>query len=64
MVQDTNVFVAALRRGSGASRSVLLACLRRAHDPLMGMALWSGIRICWADRRSGRIDRRPPSSGR
>ena len=41
MVQDTNVFVAALRRGSGASRKVLLACLRRAHDPLMAMALWN-----------------------
>ena len=41
MVQDTNVFVAALRRGSGASRRVLLSCLRRVHDPLMGMALWN-----------------------
>lgn len=41
MVQDTNVFVSALRRGSGASRRVLLACLRRAHDPLMGMSLWN-----------------------
>jgi predicted nucleic acid-binding protein len=41
IVQDTNVMVAALRNGAGASRQVLLSCLRRVHDPLMGIALWN-----------------------
>ena len=41
LVQDTNVFVAALRSGAGASRRVLASCLRRVHDPLMGAALWN-----------------------
>ena len=40
IVQDTNVFVAALRSGAGASRLVLESCLRRAHQPLMAQALW------------------------
>lgn len=40
IVQDTNVFVAALRRGAGASRLVLESCLRRSHQPLMAQALW------------------------
>ena len=41
LVQDTNVFVAALRSGAGASRRVLASCLRRVHDPLMAAALWN-----------------------
>ena len=40
IVQDTNVFVAALRSGAGASRLVLESCLQRAHQPLMAQALW------------------------
>jgi predicted nucleic acid-binding protein len=40
IVQDTNVFVAALRSGAGASRLVLESCLRRTHQPLMAQALW------------------------
>ena len=40
MVQDTNVFVAALRGGAGASRLVLESWLRRTHHPLMGQTLW------------------------
>jgi putative PIN family toxin of toxin-antitoxin system len=41
IVQDTNVFVSALRSGGGASRQVLLSCLKRLHDPLMAQALWT-----------------------
>lgn len=40
LVQDTNVFVAALRSGAGASRELLLRLLRRQHDPIMGIKLW------------------------
>ena len=40
IVQDTNVFVAALRSGAGASRLILESCLRRANQPLMAQALW------------------------
>jgi len=40
IVQDTNVLVAALRSGAGASRSILESCLRRSHQPLMAQALW------------------------
>lgn len=40
LVQDTNVFVAALRSGAGASRELLRRLLQRVHRPLMGDKLW------------------------
>ena len=40
LVQDTNVFVAALRSGAGASRELLRRLLHRVHAPLMGDKLW------------------------
>jgi putative PIN family toxin of toxin-antitoxin system len=40
IVLDTSVLVAGLRSGAGASRRVILSCLKRRHDPLMGVALW------------------------
>lgn len=39
-VIDTNVFVAALRSGGGASRQVLRRCLMGCYQPLFGNALW------------------------
>lgn len=39
-MQDTNVFVAALRSGAGASRKLLLALLQGRHLPLLGDKLW------------------------
>jgi len=41
VVVDTSVFVAALLGPTGASRSVLRACLRGQFQPLMGAALVS-----------------------
>jgi putative PIN family toxin of toxin-antitoxin system len=40
VVIDTNVFVAGLRSGGGASRSVLRKALQGALQPLFGNALW------------------------
>lgn len=40
LVLDTNVFVAALRSGGGASREVLRRCLLGRYRPLFGNALW------------------------
>lgn len=40
VVVDTNVFVSAMRSGSGASREVLRRCLRGEHRPVMGAALF------------------------
>lgn len=40
LVVDTNVFVAALRSGGGASRQVLRHCLEGRYRPLFSNALW------------------------
>jgi putative PIN family toxin of toxin-antitoxin system len=40
VVIDTNVFVAGLRSGGGASREVLRRALRGNYLPLFGNALW------------------------
>lgn len=40
LVIDTNVFVAGLRSGGGASREVLRRCLARRYQPMFGNALW------------------------
>ena len=40
VVIDTNVFVAGLRSGGGASRAVLRRALRGNLQPLFGNALW------------------------
>lgn len=40
LVIDTNVFVAGLRSGGGASREVLRRALRGQYQPLFGNALW------------------------
>jgi len=40
IVVDTNVFVAALRTGGGASREVLRRALTGAYCPLFSNALW------------------------
>lgn len=40
LVIDTNVFVAALRSGGGASRQVLRRCLDGSYRPLFSNALW------------------------
>ena len=40
LVIDTNVFVAALRSGGGASRQVLRRCLEGGYRPLFSNALW------------------------
>ncbi|GAB1395159.1 putative toxin-antitoxin system toxin component, PIN family [Rhodocyclaceae bacterium] len=40
LVIDTNVFVAGLRSGGGASREVLRRALSGAYQPLFGNALW------------------------
>jgi putative PIN family toxin of toxin-antitoxin system len=41
IVVDTNVFVAGLRSGGGASRQVLRGCLQGDYEPLFGPALLS-----------------------
>lgn len=41
VVIDTNVFVSALIRASGANRQVLRACLERRCEPLMGEKLFN-----------------------
>lgn len=40
LVIDTNVFVAGLRSGGGASREVLRRALSGRYEPLFGNALW------------------------
>ena len=40
LVLDTNVFVAALRSGGGASREVLRRALQGRYRPVFGNALW------------------------
>ncbi len=40
LVKDTNVFVAALRSGAGASRRLLRLLLARKHCPLISDKLW------------------------
>lgn len=40
VVIDTNVFVAGLRSGGGASRAVLRRALQGVYQPLFGNALW------------------------
>jgi putative PIN family toxin of toxin-antitoxin system len=41
VVIDTNVFVAALRSGGGASRQVLRSAIEGVYRPLFSNALWS-----------------------
>lgn len=40
LVKDTNVFVAALKSGAGASRELLRRLLLKKHNPLMGDKLF------------------------
>ncbi len=40
LVLDTNVFVAGLSSGSGASRAILRKALHGVYQPLFGNALW------------------------
>ena len=40
IVVDTNVLVAGLRSGGGASRSILRQCIEGRIQPLFGTALW------------------------
>jgi predicted nucleic acid-binding protein len=40
LVQDSNVFVAALRSGAGTSRALLRRLLAGQHTPLLGDKLW------------------------
>lgn len=42
IVLDTNVLVAALLGGGGASREVLRRCIEGAYRPLLGAALFAG----------------------
>lgn len=64
MVQDTNVFVAALRSGSGASRIVLRRLLTGHGLGLMGDKLWLeyqdllGRESVWAGSRLNPEERR------
>lgn len=64
-MQDTNVFVAALRSPEGASAEVLDRCLARADQAIMGAALfaeyeelvqresvWQGVRITAKEREA------------
>lgn len=44
IILDTNVFVAALLAGGGASRQVLRRCLEGTYEPLLGIALISEYR--------------------
>lgn len=44
IIVDTNVFVAALRSRSGASRAVLRACLARRLQPCISLALFAEYR--------------------
>jgi len=39
IVVDTNVVIAALRSGEGASRQVIRGCLTGSYEPLFGLAL-------------------------
>ena len=65
IVQDTNVFVAALRSPEGASAEVLDRCLARADQAVMGAALlaeyeqvvqreslWRGVPVTRAEREA------------
>lgn len=57
VVIDTNVFVAALRSGGGASRQVLRRALDGAYRPLFSNALWLEYedllaRPVWTDETS------------
>ena len=54
IVIDTNVFVAGLRSGGGASRAVLRQALVGKYQPLFGNALWSEYqdvlgRVIWGE---------------
>jgi predicted nucleic acid-binding protein len=65
LVKDTNVFVAALKSGAGASRKMLRLLLSGAHTPLLGDKLcyeyqdligrgaeiWAGCPLTDAERR-------------
>jgi predicted nucleic acid-binding protein len=65
IVQDTNVFVAALRRREGASATVLDRCLAREDQAIMGAALlaeyeevlrretvWRGVPVTLRERET------------
>lgn len=55
LVKDTNVFVAALKSGAGASRELLRRLLQKKHNPLMGDKLFfeyselAGRKSVWSE---------------
>jgi len=51
VVLDTNVVVAALRSGGGASRRVIRGCLTGAYEPLFGPALLAEYEYAILDPR-------------
>jgi putative PIN family toxin of toxin-antitoxin system len=51
VVLDTNVVVAALRSGGGASRRVIRGCLTGAYEPLFGSALLAEYEYATLDPR-------------
>jgi putative PIN family toxin of toxin-antitoxin system len=51
VVLDTNVVVAALRSGGGASRRVIRGCLAGAYEPLFGPALLAEYEYAVLDPR-------------
>lgn len=63
LVQDTDVFVAALRSGAGASRVLFRRLLARRHCPLLGDKLWyeyqdlAGREALWRESRTTREER-------
>ena len=63
IVQDTNVFVAALRKGGGASAIVLDRCLSLKDQAFMGAALYAEYEelisreIIWGDVPVSREER-------
>lgn len=64
LVLDTNVFVAALRSGGGASRLLLRQALTGQHVPVFGNALWLeyedvlGREALWAASATSDAERR------
>lgn len=64
LVLDTNVFVAALRSGGGASRTLLRQALTGQHVPVFGNALWLeyedvlGREALWASSATSDAERR------
>lgn len=61
LIVDTNVFVAALKSESGASREVLRRCLLRRYQPCMSLALFA--EYCDLMGRESLLDKCPLSVG-